>query len=52
MDAQFGGSGGLGAVSVGIPDWLFLLILFGLVALGLVGIWKLAKIVWAMFSGV
>jgi hypothetical protein len=45
------GSGGLGAVSVGISEPLFYLL--GLVVLLLVigGAWKLAKLFWAAFSG-
>jgi hypothetical protein len=44
------GSGGLGAVSSGISESLIGLVLL-LVILGLLaGCWKLAKIIWAMFS--
>lgn len=42
------GSGGLGAVSVGIPEpllWAAILVAVGLVALG--G-WKLIKFLWAL----
>jgi len=39
-------SGGLGAVSFSIPEWLLTLILVALIALGIVGIWK----AWAMFQ--
>ena len=45
------GSGGFGAVSVGIPEpvvWLILLVIAGLVFLGA---WKVAKLLWAAFSG-
>ena len=41
------GSGGLGAVSVGIPEWLLIVALVVLVALGVTGIAK----AWAMFQG-
>jgi hypothetical protein len=40
-------SGGLGAVSSSIPEWLLILILVVLIALGVAGIWK----VWVMFQG-
>jgi hypothetical protein len=42
------GSGGLGAVSVGISGWLVGLALAVLV---LFGVWKIAKLIWAAFSG-
>lgn len=42
------GSGGLGAVSIGISGWLLMLIIAGLV---LFGVWKIAKLIWAAFSG-
>ena len=47
---EYSGAGGLGAVSVGIPEgWLWLA---GLVVLVLVvaGGWKLLKLVWALFA--
>jgi hypothetical protein len=47
----YSGAGGLGAVSVGIPEeWLWLA---GLVVLLLLvaGSWKLLKLLWAAFSG-
>jgi hypothetical protein len=40
------GSGGLAAVSIGLSPWLVVIILL-VVA---VGVWKLAKFVWAMFG--
>ena len=40
-------SGGLGAVSFGIPEWLLIVVLIVLVALGVMWIAK----VWAMFQG-
>jgi|Tabmets5t2r1_1033131.scaffolds.fasta_scaffold363185_1 hypothetical protein len=42
------GSGGFGAVSIGISDWLMILVLAALVV---VGVWKIAKLIWAAFSG-
>jgi len=44
---QSAGSGGVGAVSIGISESLFGLII--LIAL-IVGLWKLVKLVWAAFS--
>ena len=41
------GSGGLGAVSVGIDVRLLLIP----IALLLFGVWKIAKLIWAAFSG-
>ena len=41
------GSGGLGAVSVGLPAWLLIVILIMVLAFG---VWKLAKLLWAMFG--
>jgi hypothetical protein len=40
-------SGGLGAVSVGIPEWVLIVAVVVLVAVGVVGIAK----VWAMLQG-
>ena len=42
------GSGGLGAVSIGISDWLLILIVVVLVGFG---VWKIAKVIWTAFSG-
>jgi hypothetical protein len=42
------GSGGLGAVSIGISETLIGLVI--LVAV-LFGVWKVAKLLWAAFSG-
>ena len=44
---QGSGSGGLGAVSVGISG-IFVFALLALVVL--FGIWKLAKLIWVAFS--
>jgi hypothetical protein len=45
------GSGGIGAVSVGISEPVVWLVLLLIVALVIFGGWKLAKLVWAAFSG-
>ena len=42
------GSGGLGAVSIGISGWLVGLVLAVLV---LVAVWKIGKLIWAAFQG-
>jgi hypothetical protein len=42
------GSGGLGAVSVGIDVRLLLI---PVALLLLFGVWKIAKLIWAAFSG-
>ena len=42
------GSGGFGAVSIGISGWLVILVLAVLVVFG---VWKIAKLIWAAFSG-
>ena len=42
------GSGGLGAVSIGISEWVLILIAAVVV---LFGVWKIAKLIWASFSG-
>ena len=42
------GSGGLGAVSIGISDWLLILVI---TLLAVFGVWKIAKLIWAAFSG-
>lgn len=42
------GSGGLAAVSIGISGWLLMLVIAVLV---LVGVCKIAKLIWAAFSG-
>lgn len=41
------GSGGLGAVSAGIVEAVALIV----VGLVLFAVWKLAKVIWAAFSG-
>jgi hypothetical protein len=45
------GSGGFGAVSVGISEPLVGLILLAVLVIVIVGGWKLAKLLWVMFSG-
>jgi hypothetical protein len=40
------GAGGLAAVSHGLSTWLIILILLVVVF----GVWKLAKLVWALFQ--
>lgn len=40
-------SGGIGAVSFGIPEWVLIVAVVALVVVGVVGIAK----VWAMFQG-
>ena len=42
------GSGGLGAVSIGISGWLLILVIALLVVFG---VWKIAKLIWAAFLG-
>ena len=42
------GSGGLGAVSVGIPEAVLVLVVVLVVVFGA---WKLAKVIWAALSG-
>jgi Sec-independent protein translocase protein TatA len=42
------GSGGLGAVSIDVSGWLVILVIALLV---LFGAWKIAKLIWAAFSG-
>jgi hypothetical protein len=42
------GSGGLGAVSIGISGSLLILIITLLV---LFGVWKIVKLIWGAFSG-
>jgi hypothetical protein len=42
------GSGGLGAVSIGISETLIGLVILIVVVFGL---WKLARLLWAEFSG-
>jgi hypothetical protein len=45
---QTSGSGGFGAVSVGISEFLIGAVILVIV---LLGIWKLVKLLWAAFSG-
>lgn len=45
---QSSGSGGLGAVSIGISESLIVLVVLVVV---LVALWKVAKLLWAAFSG-
>ena len=42
------GSGGFGAISFDLSEWI---VLFILVVLGGFAAWKIAKVLWAMFSG-
>ena len=42
------GSGGLGAVSIGLSETLIGLVILVAVVFGL---WKIAKLLWAAFSG-
>ena len=42
------GSGGLGAVSIGITESVVVLLV---VLAVLFGVWKVAKLIWAAFSG-
>jgi hypothetical protein len=44
------GSGGIGAVSVGISESVVLLVIVLLVLLVAVAGWKLVKVLWAMFG--
>jgi hypothetical protein len=44
-------SGGLGAVSFGISEPLFYLLALLVLLLVTAGVWKLAKLLWAAFSG-
>jgi len=44
------GSGGIGAVSVGISHTVVLLVILLLVVLVGVAVWKLVKVLWAMFG--
>jgi hypothetical protein len=40
------GSGGLAAVSIELPWWAIVLLL----VVAAIGVWKLAKVLWAMFG--
>ena len=42
------GSGGVGAVSVGIPEWAFWLLVALVLVLVALGAWKLFKFLWAL----
>ena len=42
------GSGGLGGVSIGVSGWLVILVIALLVVFAA---WKIAKLIWAAFSG-
>jgi len=46
MNAMAVGSGGLAAVSHGLPLWILAVVLVVVV----IGAWKLFKIIWAMFG--
>ena len=41
------GSGGLGAISIGIGGWVVILLV---VLLVLFGVWQIAKLIWAALS--
>jgi hypothetical protein len=45
------GSGGFGAVSAGVSEPLAALILLAVLVIVVLGGWKLAKLLWVMFSG-
>jgi hypothetical protein len=42
------GSGGLGAVSIGVSEWIIWLVILVVVVLAVLGIWKLVKVLWMM----
>jgi hypothetical protein len=44
-------SGGIGAVSVGVAEWVVALVLFLLLALLAFGAWKVVKLVLVAFKG-
>ena len=46
---QSSGSGGLGAVSVGVSEAVIGLVLLVIILVVLFGLWKLAKLLWAAF---
>ena len=41
-------SGGFGAVSVGIPEWLLCLVIPIVIVLLAVGVWKIVKLFWVL----
>ncbi len=43
-------SGGLGAVSAGISEWLVLSVIVVVLVLVGLGVWRLGKLLWAMFG--
>jgi hypothetical protein len=45
------GSGGIGAVSVGLSELLIYFLLFAFILAVAFGIWKLVKLLWAAFAG-
>ena len=47
---QNSGSGGLGAVSVGVSETVIGLVILVAILIVLFGLWKLAKLLWAAFS--
>ena len=42
------GSGGIGAISVGISEWLVWVLIPVVLALLVLGMWKLVKFLWAL----
>lgn len=44
------GSGGLGAVSIGITEWVIWLAILAVLLLVVLGMWKLVKLLWTMFG--
>ena len=40
--------GGIGAVSVGIPEWLLWLLIPLVIVLLAVGVWKIVKLFWVL----
>jgi len=46
MNTMAVGSGGLAAVSIGLPLWLVAAVL----VVAVIGAWKIFRIIWAMFG--
>ena len=51
MNAYPTGSGGIGAVSIGLSEPFVVILLLAVVVVVGFGVWKLAKLLWAAFSG-
>ena len=47
---QNSGSGGIGAVSIGVSEAVVGLVILVIILVVLFGLWKLAKLLWAAFS--